>query len=157
MSAHAPPRGAGAPPSDALVVFGFTGDLAHKKILPALYAMVKHGTLAVPVIGVASSRLGTGGLAERVRRSLDEAGGIDDAAAFDRLVSLLRYIEGDYRDAATFESLKQALGNAARPAHYLAIPPALFETVIRGLGAAGLARDARRSSGSTTTSGKKRS
>ena len=133
----APPR------SDALVVFGFTGDLANKKIVPALYAMVKKGTLTTPVIGVASSSLGDNELHRRLRASLEQAGPIDDAAAFDRLLSLVRYVSGDYRDAGTFAALKAALGPARRPAHYLAIPLALFETVIEGLGAAGLARDAR--------------
>jgi len=136
-------RGEGAPRSDALVVFGFSGDLASKKIIPALYAMVKKGTLAVPVIGVASTVLGNDEVKDRVRASLEQAGPIDDATAFDRLLSLIRYVSGDYRNAATFAALKAALGTARRPAHYLAIPPALFGPVIGGLGAAGLAKDAR--------------
>ncbi len=130
-------------PSDALVVFGFTGDLAKKKIFPALYQMVKKKTLAVPVIGVASTHLDNAQVQARVRDSLEHEGGIDDAPAFDRLLSLLRYVSGDYKEAATFDRLKKALAGAKRPAHYLAIPPALFETVIQSLGAAGLARDAR--------------
>jgi glucose-6-phosphate 1-dehydrogenase len=144
-AAAAPPRAGGeAPPrSDALVVFGFTGDLATKKIFPALYAMVKKGTLAVPVIGVAGSSLSDDEVRRRIGASLEQAGPIDDAAAFDRLLSLVRYVSGDYRNAATFAALKAALGRARRPAHYLAIPPALFETVIEGLGVAGLAQDAR--------------
>jgi len=129
--------------SDALVVYGFTGDLARKKIFPALYAMVKKKALTVPVIGVASSSLDTTQMHARVRDSLEQEGGIDDPAAFDRLLSLLRYVGGDYRQAETFERLKAALGSAKRPAHYLAIPPPLFETVITSIGAAGLARDAR--------------
>jgi glucose-6-phosphate 1-dehydrogenase len=141
--APASSRGEGAPRSDALVVFGFTGDLANKKIFPALYAMVKKGTLAVPVIGVASSSLSGDDVNQRVRKSLEQAGPIDDAAAFDRLLSLIRYVSGDYRKLETFAALRAALGTARRPAHYLAIPPALFETVIEGLGAAGLAHDAR--------------
>jgi glucose-6-phosphate 1-dehydrogenase len=136
-------RGAGAPRSDALVVFGFSGDLARKQIFPALYRMVKKGTLAVPVIGVASSSLSDEQVQQRVRDSVAQAGGIDDAAAFDRLLALLRYVSGDYRKPETFQALKAALGAAVRPAHYLAIPPALFETVIESLGAAGLARNAR--------------
>jgi len=136
-------RRSAEPASDALVVFGFTGDLAHKKIFPALYAMAKKKTLTVPVIGVASTSLDNAQLQARVRDSLEHGGGIDDAAAFDRLLSLLRYVSGDYKQAETFERLKAALGNAVRPAHYLAIPPALFETVIRSLDTAGLARDAR--------------
>lgn len=129
--------------SDALVIFGFTGDLASKKIIPALYAMVKKGTLTVPVIGVASSPLGIEAIGQRVRESLQREGGIDDKAAFDRLLTLLQYVSGDYRNAQTFAELRTALGPARRPAHYLAIPPGLFATVIRGLGTAGLARDAR--------------
>ena len=130
-------------PSDALVVFGFTGDLANKKIFPALYAMARRGELLVPVIGVASSDLTPQQVQERVRASVEHAGGIDDAAAFDKLISSMLYVSGDYKDAATFGKLKAALKGASRPAHYLAIPPALFETVIHSLGAAGLAKDAR--------------
>jgi glucose-6-phosphate 1-dehydrogenase len=129
--------------SDALVVFGFTGDLANKKILPALYGMVKRGELSVPVVGVASTALTGAQVQQRVRDSIERAGGVDDARAFDKLLSLVRYVAGDYKEAATFAALKTALGSAARPAHYLAIPPPLFETVIRSLGAAGLAAHAR--------------
>ena len=136
-------RGASAAHSDALVVFGFTGDLANKQIFPALYAMVKKGTLTVPVIGVASSSLSDEQVQQRVRDSLTREGKIDDPAAFDRLLSLIKYVSGDYKDPATFQALKKALGSAARPAHYLAIPPSLFETVIKGLAAAGLSKDAR--------------
>ena len=132
-----------APHSDALVVFGFTGDLARKKIFPALYAMVKSGALTVPVIGVASSVWSTDQWQKRVRDSVEHEGKIDDEGAFERLIALLRYVSGDYKDPATFQALKAALGNAQRPAHYLAIPPALFGTVITGLGAAGLAGNAR--------------
>ncbi len=128
-----------APRSDALVIFGFTGDLASKKIFPALYAMAKKGELTVPVIGVASSKWSTDQLHQRVRESVEREGKIDDEIAFARLVSLLRYVSGDYKEPATFQALKSALGNAQRPAHYLAIPPSLFATVIESLGAAGLA------------------
>ena len=131
------------PRSDALVVFGFTGDLANKQIFPALYRMVKSGELTVPVVGVASSSLSVDEVHARVRDSLEHAGKIDDTAAFDRLLGLLSYVSGDYKDPATFDALKTALGGAKRPAHYLAIPPSLFETVIKSLGAAGLANDAR--------------
>ena len=136
-------RGAGAPRSDALVVFGFSGDLASKQIFPALYEMVKKKTLSVPVIGVATTSFSTGQLQQRVRDSIEHESRIDDAPAFDRLLSLLRYVSGDYKNPETFQALKAALGPAERPAHYLAIPPALFATVIKSLGAAGLARDAR--------------
>ena len=132
-----------APRSDALIIFGFTGDLAGKKILPALYAMVKKGELNVPIIGVASSKWSVDQLHQRVRDSVEREGGIDDPAAFDRLISLLRYVGGDYKDPATFQSLKAALGAAQRPAYYLAIPPSLFATVIQNLGAADLAANAR--------------
>jgi glucose-6-phosphate 1-dehydrogenase len=129
--------------SDALVVFGATGDLAHKRIFPALYAMAKTGALDVPVIGVASSRWSAAELRRRAQDGIRAAGKIDDRPALRRVLSLLRYVSGDYNDPATFAALKQALGRARRPAHYLAIPPALFPTVIEGLGAAGLARHAR--------------
>ncbi|MDA3921585.1 MAG: glucose-6-phosphate dehydrogenase [Salinisphaera sp.] len=129
--------------SDALVIFGFSGDLASKKIFPALYAMVKKGVLSVPVIGVASSPWGSDEWHRHVRASVEHDAAIDDEAAFDRLLSLIDYVAGDYADESTFDALKKALGTAERPAHYLAIPPSLFATVIRGLGATGLADNAR--------------
>ena len=135
---------AGVPmPSDVLVCFGITGDLAHKQVLPALYAMVKHGVLSVPVVGVASSQWDLERLKQRAKQSIEQSGGIDDRDAFNRLLSLLRYIDGDYRDPGTFQALKQMLGNAQCPTYYLAIPPSLFATLIKGLGAAGLAKGAR--------------
>jgi glucose-6-phosphate 1-dehydrogenase len=136
-------RAAEATRSDALVIFGFTGDLASKKIFPALYAMVKKGELTVPVVGVASTKWSTDQLHQRVRESVEHEAKIDDKPALDHLVSLLRYVSGDYEDPATFRSLKTVLGSAQRPAHYLAIPPSLFATVIQSLGAAGLAANAR--------------
>jgi len=129
--------------SDALVLFGVTGDLAHKLIFPALYAMVKQGALTVPVVGVAFPKWSLGQLHARVKDSLEQSGGIDNQKAFDQLLSLLTYVSGDYNDPNTFASIKKALGKARRPAHYLAIPPALFEKVIQGLGTADLAKDAR--------------
>jgi glucose-6-phosphate 1-dehydrogenase len=130
--------------SDALVFFGASGDLARKQIFPALYRMVKRGTLTVPVIGVAYSQWDVARLREHARDSITHAeGGVDDRGALERLLSLLRYVDGDYGDPATFAALGEQLGDARRPTHYLAIPPALFATVIAGLGAAGLARDAR--------------
>jgi glucose-6-phosphate 1-dehydrogenase len=130
--------------ADAFVFFGATGDLAHKMIFPALYRMVKRGTLAVPVIGVAFSRWDTARLREHARDSVTHAhGGIDDRDAFDRLLALLHYVDGDYADPATFTALRAALGAARRPVHYLATPPALFATVIEGLKDAHLNRDAR--------------
>ncbi|MFZ3199675.1 MAG: glucose-6-phosphate dehydrogenase [Candidatus Acidiferrales bacterium] len=129
--------------SDALVLFGVTGDLAHKMIFPALYAMVKHGALKVPVIGVAFPKWSLARLHKRVTDSIKRSGGIDDKRALRHLLSLFRYISGDYKDPATFTAIKKELGGAQRPAHYLAIPPSLFETVIEGLGAAKLAEHAR--------------
>ncbi|MDE2366543.1 MAG: glucose-6-phosphate dehydrogenase [Betaproteobacteria bacterium] len=132
----------GATRSDALVLFGVTGDLAYKKIFPALYAMVKQGSLDVPVVGVASSPWSIAQLRDRVADSVSKSGETDQDA-LGHLLSLLQYIDGNYNDADTFKKLKQTLGHATRPAHYLAIPPSLFETVIKALGAAGLAHDAR--------------
>ena len=129
--------------SDALVLFGVTGDLAHKMIFPALYAMAKRGTLKVPVIGVASPKWSLADLRNRVKDSLMRSGGIDSQRALDHLLSLLSYVSGDYNDRGTFTAIKKALGSASRPAHYLAIPPSLFKTVIEGLGAANLAEHAR--------------
>ena len=133
----------GAARSDALVLFGVTGDLAHKKIFPALYSMAKRGVLKVPVIGVASSAWSTAQLRRRAAASIRDSGKVDDPRALRHLLSLLRYVSGNYNEPGTFETLKKALGRARRPAHYLAIPPPLFATVIRGLGAAGLAERAR--------------
>lgn len=129
--------------SDALVIFGVTGDLAHKMIFPALYAMVKRGVLTVPIIGVAFPKWSMERLHRRVTDSIKRSGGIDNKRALQQLLSLLKYVNGDYRDSNTFAAIKTALGSARRPAHYLAIPPALFETVIKGLGAASLATNAR--------------
>src|SRR5664279_6087922 len=128
--------------SDALVIFGVTGDLAHKMIFPALYAMVKRGALKVPVIGVALPKWSLARLHKRATDSIMQSGGIDNKRAFHHLLSLLKYVSGDYADANTFTAIKEALGSARRPAHYLAIPPALFATVIKGLGAANLAEHA---------------
>ncbi len=124
--------------SDALVFFGATGDLAYKKIFPALQAMVKRGALEVPVIGVAKSGWTLEQLQRRARESLEQHGGVDQAA-FERLNGLLRYIDGDYAGAGTFAALKEALGDAQRPAHYLAIPPMMFGTVVAHLAGAGCA------------------
>src|SRR5664279_354624 len=129
--------------SDVLVVYGVTGDLAHKMIFPALYAMVKRGTLSVPVIGVAFPKWTLERLQKRVTHSIKQSGGIDNKQALHRLLSLLKYVSGDYNDSKTFATIKEVLGKARRPAHYLAIPPSLFGTVIKGLGAAGLAQNAR--------------
>jgi len=129
--------------SDALVLFGVTGDLAHKMIFPALYAMVKRGSLKVPIIGVALPNWSLARLHKRVTDSIKRSGGIDNKRALHQLLSLLKYVSGDYKDPNTFTAIKKALCGARRPAHYLAIPPALFEMVIKGLGAANLAEHAR--------------
>jgi glucose-6-phosphate 1-dehydrogenase len=118
--------------SDALVFFGATGDLAYKKIFPALQAMVQRGHLNVPVIGVAKAGWDLEQLRARARDSVEKHGGID-SAAFEKLSGLLRYVDGDYGDPATFQALRKNLGSAQRPAHYLAIPPQLFEMVVEQL------------------------
>jgi glucose-6-phosphate 1-dehydrogenase len=129
--------------SDALVFFGATGDLAYKKIFPSLQSMIQHGTLSVPVIGVAGSGWTIDQLRDRARGSLREYGGGVDEAAFTKLLSLLQYIDGDYGDPVTFARLRASLGGAKAPTHYLAIPPSLFDTVIKQLGASGCADGAR--------------
>jgi len=131
-----------ATPSDALVFFGATGDLAHKKIFPALQAMAKRGHLTVPVIGVAKAGWNLDQLRARAKDGLEKHGGLDPAA-FEKLCGLLRYVDGDYKDPATFQAIRRELGSAERPAHYLAIPPVLFETVVEQLGQAGCTTGAR--------------
>jgi glucose-6-phosphate 1-dehydrogenase len=128
--------------SDALVFFGATGDLAYKKIFPSLHAMLKRGHLNVPVIGVAKSGWNLDQLRARARDSLEHHGGIDPSV-FDKLSALLRYVDGDYNNPATFRAIRKELGTAQRPAHYLAIPPQLFETVVEHLGKANCAEGAR--------------
>src|SRR5882672_2229724 len=128
--------------SDALVFFGATGDLAYKKIFPSLQAMAKRGHLNVPVIGVAKAGWHLDQLRARARDSLEHYGGVD-AAAFDRLCGLLRYVDGDYNDPATFQAIRAALGAAQRPAHYLAIPPMLFGLVVEQLARADCTSNAR--------------
>jgi glucose-6-phosphate 1-dehydrogenase len=129
--------------SDALVVFGCTGDLAYKQIFPALYAMVKSGELTTRVVGVAFPNWSLKRLHKRIADSIKASGGIDNKRALALLLSRFSYVSGDYKDLATFAAIKKALNGAKRPAHYLAIPPSLFETVIENLGASGLAKDAR--------------
>jgi glucose-6-phosphate 1-dehydrogenase len=127
--------------SNALVIFGITGDLAFKQIFPALQAMIKRGHLDAPIIGVARSG-NLDQLRARVRQSLDDHGGVDETA-FARLSANLTYVSGDYQDAATFENLRSVMGDAARPLHYLAVPPQLFTLVAERLSASGCAKDAR--------------
>ena len=128
--------------SDALVFFGATGDLAYKKIFPALQAMAKRGHLNVPVIGVAKAGWTLDQLRARAQESVEKYGGLD-RPAFDKLCGLLRYVDGDYRDPATFEALRRELGSAEHPAHYLAIPPTLFGSVVEQLARSGCAKGAR--------------
>ena len=128
--------------SDALVFFGATGDLAYKKIFPSLQGMVERGHLNVPVIGVAKSGWNLEQLKARVRDSLEKHGGVD-SVAFEKLSGLLRYVDGDYQDPATFDALRKELGGAERPAHYLAIPPLLFEAVVEQLTKSGCSKNGR--------------
>jgi glucose-6-phosphate 1-dehydrogenase len=128
--------------SDALVFFGATGDLAYRQIFPALYAMIRRGHLDAPIVGVAGRPWTSEQLRDRARQSIQEHGGVD-AQTFDKLSRQLTYLGGDYHKPETYERLRQALGKATRPLHYLAIPPSLFPTVIEGLAKAGLTRGAR--------------
>jgi glucose-6-phosphate 1-dehydrogenase len=128
--------------ADALVFFGATGDLAYKQIFPALQAMVRRGHLDIRIIGVASTEWGVDELRGRARDSIDKHGGVDEAA-FAKLASLLQYVQGDYADPNTYTKLRKALGNAARPLYYMAIPPSLFATVAAGLAKANSVRNSR--------------
>src|SRR5947199_2820475 len=128
--------------SDAFVFFGATGDLAHKKIFPALQAMVKRGHLDVPVIGVAKAGWKLEQLVARAKDGLEKHGGLDPAA-FGTLCGVLRYVDGDYKDPATFPAIRKERGSAQRPAHYLAIPPVLFELVVEQLVKAGCTKGGR--------------
>ncbi len=130
------------PNSDALVFFGATGDLAYKKIFPTLQAMVRRGHLNVPVVGVAKAGWNLDQFKARARDSVEKHGGID-SAAFAKLSALLHYVDGDYKDPATFAALRKELGSAQHPSHYLAIPPVLFGVVVEQLGKSGCAQGAR--------------
>ena len=129
--------------SDALVFFGATGDLAYKKIFPALHEMARRGKLDFPVVGVAKAGWNREQLVARAKASIAENGGGVDEAAFAGFVERLRYVDGDYNDAATFAQLRSELRGALRPAHYLAIPPSLFPVVVKQLAEGGCAHDAR--------------
>ncbi len=128
--------------SDALVFFGATGDLAYKKIFPSLQAMIRRGHLDVPVIGVAKAGWNLDQFRARARDSVEKHGGVDEAA-FAKLMTLLRYVDGDYADAATFTALRGELKDARNPAHYLAIPPGLFGAVVEQLERADCTKGAR--------------
>jgi glucose-6-phosphate 1-dehydrogenase len=129
--------------SDALVVFGATGDLAYKQIFPALYGLVRDEGLASPIVGVAKQGWRVDQLKDRARASVNEHVAAIDAPALERLIGLIGYIDGDYRDPATFVALRATLKDAQRPLHYLAIPPSLFSTVAEQLSRSGCAKDAR--------------
>ncbi len=129
--------------SDALVIFGITGDLAFKKIIPALENLERRGRLPPVVVGVARGGLTAAAVIARMHESLAQHGDTTDAAALRRLESKLRYVDGDYRDDATFRALHDALAGAQRPCHYLAIPPSLFASVAERLGTSGCATNAR--------------
>ena len=130
------------PSSDAFVFFGATGDLAYKKIFPALQAMIRSGGLDMPIIGVSRGGWSLDKLRARARASLQDNGGVDEEA-YAKLSAQLQYVDGDYNDSATYERLKQCLGSTQRPLHYLAIPPSMFATVVQGLAKGGCATDAR--------------
>ena len=129
--------------ADALVLFGSTGDLAHKKIYPALQAMIRHGTLSVPVVGVARSDFNLQRFEALIRDSLEHSKEGIDTDAFAKLRKLLRYVDGDYREPSTFSELRKTLGDSAHPLHYLALPPSLFATVSDHLRESGCADGAR--------------
>src|ERR1700733_1568206 len=128
--------------SDAFVFFGATGDLAYKKIFPALYAMVRRSGLGIPIIGMARAGWTLEKLKARARESVEHEGDFD-AGCFEKLAAQLRYVNGDYTDPATYAKLKQELGSASRPIHYLAIPPSMFASVVQGLAKSGCAANAR--------------
>jgi glucose-6-phosphate 1-dehydrogenase len=132
-----------AAPSDALVIFGITGDLAYKKIFPALENLERRGRLPEVVVGVARGGVTRDALVTRMRESLAQHDPGTDPEALGRLEAKLQFVDGDYRDDATFATLRRALGSAARPCHYLAIPPSLFATVAGKLGSSGCASGAR--------------
>ena len=128
--------------SDALVFFGATGDLAYKQIFPALQALVVRHGLNIPIVGVAKAGWNLEQLKARAHDSIANHGGVDEAA-FQKLTSLLQYVDGDYRDDATYAKLKEFLGKSERPLHYLAIPPSMFAAVAEGLAKAGAAKNSR--------------
>lgn len=130
------------PRSDALVLFGATGDLAYRKIFPALHDLILHRRLDIPIIGVARTAVSVEQLRARVHDQLAKRGGADEAA-LSHLIQQIKYVEGDYRDPSTFTELRTALGEAQHPLYYLAIPPEMFGTVARGLGGSGCAQGAR--------------
>jgi glucose-6-phosphate 1-dehydrogenase len=131
-----------ADPSDAFIFFGATGDLAYKKIFPALHAMIRRDGLNIPIVGVARAGWNLEKLRERARASIEESGGFD-APTFEKLASLLAYVDGDYREPQTYVKLRAALDRSRRPIHYLAIPPSMFADVVQGLSQSGTSENAR--------------
>ena len=131
-----------AQPSDALVIFGVTGDLAYKQIFSSLLGLVRDEGLDVPIVGVANAGWNLDQLKARAKDSLAQHGPVD-AKAQDKLLSLLRYVDGDYADPATFEKLHSELGKATRPLNYLAVPPSMFGVVAEGIAKSSTAKDAR--------------
>ena len=131
------------PRSDVLVLFGATGDLAHKKIFPALYSMVARGSLTEPIVGIAYDDWTVDKLVERAHDGIEAAVGKVDEKVFKRLAGLLRYVSGDYRNQSTFDKLKEALQGFQHPLYYLAVPPSMFEPVVQGLEQSGGAHGAR--------------
>ncbi|HET9934787.1 MAG TPA: glucose-6-phosphate dehydrogenase, partial [Polyangiaceae bacterium] len=129
--------------SDALVLFGATGDLAFKKIFPALYSMFKRGHAPFPIVGVSRGGSSLEDLKQRVRQSITELGGTLDERALGVLTESLRYVDGDYRTLELFQKVKQTLGNARRPVYYLSIPPSAFADVVEYLGRSGCSEGAR--------------
>ena len=142
-SVFSPSPGRKNNPSDALVLFGATDELAYKKIFPALHSMIRRGVLNVPIIGVAQAGWTIDQLRDRVKASLAEHGGVVNQGVFERMVELLQYIDGDYNDPAVFTQIREAIGAAACPACYLAVPPGLFPTVVESIGRSGFANNAR--------------
>jgi glucose-6-phosphate 1-dehydrogenase len=128
--------------SDALVFFGATGDLAYIKIFPSLLEMIRRGKLDVPIIGVAKADWTLEQLHARAKESI-ESRGVSNPLAFQKLIGLLRYVDGDYMDPSTFQQIRKELGFAKKPAHYLAIPPVLFAMVVSQLEKSGCAKGAR--------------
>ena len=130
-------------PSDALVLFGAPDDLAYKKIFPALHSMIRRGVLNVPIIGVGQAGWTIDQLRDRAKASLAEHGGGVNQGVFERMVELLQYIDGDYNDPAIFTQIRKAMGTAACPAYYLAVPPGLLQTVVESIGRSGFGNNAR--------------
>jgi glucose-6-phosphate 1-dehydrogenase len=143
VAKSAPAQGATSSPADAIVLFGATGDLARKKLLPALYGLARRGLLGLRVVGVARSNWDDDRLRQFAHDAIESQLGTVDEAVFDVLARSLSYLSGDYRDHETFQRLREHLGSKSPPLFYLAIPPSMFETVVSGLVSSGLNQGAR--------------